>query len=67
MSQQPEPTFDPNLPSGSTYVFQPKRSMKYRIEAILKDHQHELLDADNLDEAQAARERIASAIIDELP
>lgn len=58
------------IPSGATYTITPgshRRSMKSRIVSILKDHQHELLDAVNLEEMQAARERIAHAIVDELP
>lgn len=70
MSPQPEVAFDPNIPSGAAYALRPvspRRAMQTRIAAIIKDHQHELLDAVNLDDANQARERIACAIVDELP
>lgn len=61
---------DPMLPSGAAYTIKPghhRRSLKSRITAILKDHDYELLDAVNMEEVQAARERIVGAILDELP
>jgi len=64
------PDDNPMLPSGATLILNPgsaRRSLKSRIMGILREHDHELLDAISLEEKQAARERMTELLLDELP